>query len=254
MKLNIIVGSADLPWIAGRLARELVNRLPAYGVRAAINKPNGADMDFHQIIYGAPDRRPAVGMFTHGDFRPLRYGSSFDAVVCLNPVMAEHARQGGASIVLTEPLPVADDFMLSRPLRFGVCGRTYGDGRKGEALVEKMVQYGYGVRAMGSGWPCPTVPLDLAKLPEFYRSLDYYVDTSTDEGGCVPALEALACGVPVISHSVGVTHPVISYERGSWDSLHFVLKGLTEPRRYGAWAEKLARFFLLIHQGKEVTR
>jgi glycosyltransferase involved in cell wall biosynthesis len=42
------------------------------------------------------------------------------------------------------------------------------------------------------------------KMPDFYNSLDLYLVTSRVEGGPVPLLEAMSCGITVISTSVGI--------------------------------------------------
>jgi hypothetical protein len=73
LRVNIVVKQPDLPWIAGRLARELVDRLPAFGLDAQINREDRPDLDYHQIVYGRPPteraRVPQVGLFTHGEER-----------------------------------------------------------------------------------------------------------------------------------------------------------------------------------------
>lgn len=40
-------------------------------------------------------------------------------------------------------------------------------------------------------------------MPEFYQSLDVFLCASREEGGGLPILEAMACGVPVVSTPVG---------------------------------------------------
>lgn len=47
------------------------------------------------------------------------------------------------------------------------------------------------------------------KMRKFYRSLDYFLVTSSHEGTPNPALEAAACGVPLISTPVGNMPEVI---------------------------------------------
>lgn len=43
-----------------------------------------------------------------------------------------------------------------------------------------------------------------AEMPAYYQSIDLYVCTSSSEGTPNPVLEAMACGVPVISTDVGI--------------------------------------------------
>jgi len=244
MRVNIVVGSADMPWIGGRFAKELVARLPQYDVEAVINGSGAFDLEYQQIVYGDPDTRPAVGMFTHGHTRPHKYATSYDGQIALNTATLAQLKDGGATAPALIEMPVGGQFRTAKPLVFGVAGRTYKDGRKGEHLVQAMVEAGYEVIAWGPGpWPCRIVSDQLAALPSFYGSIDYYVDASYDEGGCVPALEAAAMGKPVIGHGYGGLMPVIVYERGDVASLLEVLRRLTTPRTYDDWAREHAAYF-----------
>lgn len=243
MKVNIVVGSADLNWIAGRLARELVDRLPSYGVEAVING-GPADLEYQQIVYGAPSSRPAVGLFTHGVDRVARFTKEYDGHIALNPSIELALFSNGArSPVVIEQ--AVDEVFIQRPPVFGVAGSTKRDGRKGEALVAKMMDAGYTVRAWGSGWPCEIVSNDYADLPAFYASLDYYVVTSIDEGGCSPIIECMAMNIPVISPRIGfaIVRPVLEYSAGNWESLRDVLRFLTTHRTYDDWARDHAEYF-----------
>lgn len=47
------------------------------------------------------------------------------------------------------------------------------------------------------------------KMPHYYRSLFVYVCASDCEGGPIPLLEAMACGVPVITTNVGIVPELI---------------------------------------------
>ncbi|WP_416149883.1 glycosyltransferase [Salipaludibacillus sp. HK11] len=50
----------------------------------------------------------------------------------------------------------------------------------------------------------------LKEMPAFYNSLDLLLITSSNEGGPAPALEAYACGIPVLSTNVGYVKEVAS--------------------------------------------
>lgn len=65
-----------------------------------------------------------------------------------------------------------------------------------------------GIRVESHEWA--SVP----RLLELYRSLDVYLVTSTIEGGPMPLLEAMACGIPVISTPVGWAPEVLNTGRG----------------------------------------
>lgn len=243
MKVNIVVGSADLNWIAGRLARELVARLPSYGIEAVINGGE-ADLEYQQIVYGAPTRRPAVGLFTHGVDRVARFTKEYDGHIALNPEIESALFSNGANSPVVIEQAVDSIFFKPSPV-FGVAGSTKRDGRKGEALVAKMVEAGYTVRAWGSGWPCEIVSSEYADLPAFYQSLDYYIVTSIDEGGCSPIIECMSMNIPVITPRIGfaIVRPVLEYAAGSWESLQDVLHYLTKHRTYEDWARDHAEYF-----------
>lgn len=50
------------------------------------------------------------------------------------------------------------------------------------------------------------VPVE--KMPDYYHSIDLLLITGNNEGGPAPALEAYACGVPVISTNIGYVKEV----------------------------------------------
>jgi len=123
----------------------------------------------------------------------------------------------GATIIA--PLPVEERFVIraarsgDRPERggrngrggrpiVGVSGYTYGNQRKGEDLVRGLVasKVGSGCEwwASGRGWPVTTRAYTWAEMPAFYQGLDVLVCPSRVEGGPLPVLEALACGVRVV--------------------------------------------------------
>ncbi len=61
------------------------------------------------------------------------------------------------------------------------------------------------------------------KMPEYYSQIDVYVCTSKVEGTPNPVLEAMACGVPVISTDVGIVPQVFGEKQKE-----FILKERTK--------------------------
>ena len=98
-------------------------------------------------------------------------------------------------------------------LRAGVSGYTYSGGRKGERLLAQTLQHGasqmFEWSGVGRGWPVPTRLVPYAELPAWYRSLDLYVCPSLIEGIPYGPLEALACGVPVVSTDYSAVTEVV---------------------------------------------
>jgi hypothetical protein len=194
-----------------------------------------------------------IALFTHleksGPYRQrfLDVAELCDAGVYMNRKVEALVRrlQGGRKP--GRVIYPGSDLALNRPVVFGVAGRTYTSGRKGEHLVGQMVDAGYFVVALGKGWPCESVQLERV---EFYASIDYLVVTSINEGGPVPILDAIACGVPVIAPDVGFCweFPVIRYEAGSFDSLNAVLGSLAQPRTWEDWRQDHAALFAELGQ------
>lgn len=121
-----------------------------------------------------------------------------------------------------------------RPLRIGVIGRAYGDGRKGEDLLlqvmNRMPEIDW--RVTGGGWGVDSTNLRPEDMPNFYQECDYVLVPSRFEGGPMSVLEALACGVEVIAPPVGwVTEfPHIPFPVGDVDALCNVLTRLQTTR------------------------
>jgi hypothetical protein len=150
LKVNIRVGGADMNWIAGRLARELEARLPKYGVEATINGHHG-DLEYQQIVYGPPAYHQGtkyVGLFTHGEERARANTAHYDGHIALNPRIAQVLKEAGAPNPVVIEQAVDAPFLGKTPV-FGVAGSVKAGGRKGEALVQKMVDAGYTIRGVG---------------------------------------------------------------------------------------------------------
>ncbi len=82
-------------------------------------------------------------------------------------------------------------------------GTLSGDDR----IEPRLVRLGKGFRK---------APFDARQMREFYRSIDYYLCASWNEGTPNPALEAAACGVPVMTTCVGNMRELIHHGETGW--------------------------------------
>lgn len=83
--------------------------------------------------------------------------------------------------------------------------------------IDELQAEGYDIELIASDRQDKLIPHD--EMPGFYAQIDCYICASTCEGTPNPVLEAMACGVPVISTDVGLIPEVF----GSQQS-HYILK------------------------------
>jgi len=77
----------------------------------------------------------------------------------------------------------------------------YGRAEKRTHLLERL------------GYPLKIgVNLDYFKMPDFYNSVDVYVCVSVAESTPMPVLEAMSCGLPVVSTDVGIVPEALQRE------------------------------------------
>lgn len=245
MRVNIVTEKKENTWILRRLAEDLA---AMDGV--SIDCPEGADAQYYinYALYDEAHPGIKIAYFTHiEDAGPNRKKfvevmEKCDVAVMMNSKLVSHPKK---TVVIA---PATNIGVGSRVPIFGVAGKTYSSGRKGQYLVQNMVEAGYSVRAWGYGWPCDIVGNGHEGLSRFYLSLDYLLIPSLNEGGPMPVLEAIALNVPVIAPDVGFCwdHPVIRYEKGSWESLNEVLTKLAKPRTREDWCRDHQKLFCAI--------
>lgn len=68
--------------------------------------------------------------------------------------------------------------------------------------IEELIKEGYNIRRKFADRNEQYIPHN--KMPEYYNSIDVYICASKEEGTPNPVLEAMACGIPVISTDVGI--------------------------------------------------
>jgi len=231
---------------------------------------------------------PVAAMFTHREETPPGNAKAklFDAVaqrvqlrVAMCQLYAELLSKFGPTV--QPPLPMERDKFIIKPSSrrgkpvVGFSGYTYRNHRKGEDLVKAVLASKIGQqvewRASGRGWPVKTTRYKWADMPAFYQGLDVLVCPSRVEGGPMPVLEALSCGVPVvIPRKVGILDElpdaagIHRYERGDAKGLvraletalaepfdRKALRAVTEPYTVAAWCKAHAAMIpVLLGQGK----
>lgn len=76
-----------------------------------------------------------------------------------------------------------------------------------DPMMKRLLARGHAVEASVAD---PQVKrIDFEDMPGFYRGLDVFVCTSAMEGTPNPVLEAMACGIPVVSTDVGIVPEVL---------------------------------------------
>lgn len=185
---------------------------------------------------------PVASLFTHREESHADKARMFDDIARRVQLRVAMCRLYGAPLseigkTIQPPLPVELDFFTpaqrlprARPV-VGMSGYTYKTGRKGESLARVVVSSKLGRsvewKASGrtshvmKGWPVETKHYPWRAMPAFYQSLDVLVCPSLVEGGPMPVLEALSCGVKVVVPSgVGIVDElpdvvgICRYKRG----------------------------------------
>ena len=245
--VNIVTEPPERAWILRRMASELT---PIPGVR--IHEPVPGEATYY-INYALMPEKPGpldLAYFTHVEGGPLEgafhrnLGRCFP--VLMNRGLTKHLHPNRSIYKVIHP----GSALGKREPVFGIAGRTYPSGRKGEKMVLQMVEAGYKVVFCEEVWDLVKEHPNVLQPPRsgspwFWEIIDSLVVPSLNEGGPVPVLDALAARVPVIAPNVGFCwdYPVIHYERGDWNSLNDVLSKLAKPRTWDDWRADHERLF-----------
>ena len=228
---------SDQGWIMERFAREIANRTEDCSISTAPS--NEAELVYF-LPYSAytPTTSISCALFTHIEQiteardRFFNIAQKVDYCVTMAPRYEKELRDHGVSNVRTI-LPGVNLDSYNPKLRIGVVGRTYHTGRKGEKLIEQVLDLpGIEWNFTGTGWPSPSRALSDEEMPQFYSEMDYILIPSSVEGGPMCVLEALASGTEVISPDIGFVElfPHISYEKNNAASLRAVLQSLAAKK------------------------
>lgn len=250
LRVNILCRNYKQDRIIPRMARHLADRL-GWVLTAA---PEGKADVLHLSAYfevqkvGKWPATPVSCYFTHIEEDPPGNSKAalFDSVaqkvdlrMAMCRIYGKHLEQFGPTI--QPPLPVElDRFVIADRSRqkkpvIGLSGYTYANHRKGEDLIRGVIKSRVGQwvdwKASGRGWPVSMRRYAWQDMPKFYQSLDVLLCPSRVEGGPLPVLEALACGVRVVVPSgVGIIDElpkvkgIYRYECGDLASLLVALE------------------------------
>ena len=223
-RLHVNIVTEAPGWIMHRQAVEAARVIAAApGWTATVNDPR-PDADINYFLnYGYFTGKSAaldVANFTHFDPDRLadRFVAAARAADHCTAVSHETARVllglGVDPSRITVIVSGFDTATYVPKLRLGLVGRVYPGGRKGERLIAGLLADARLMRdveivASAPGWG---VPVEAVPLDRFYRSLDYLLVPSLIEGGPVPLLEALGCGVPALVSDIPANREWVTHE------------------------------------------
>lgn len=227
--INIVTEPEQAKWVIRKLALSLSECLPMSTVSTRIDPQAQVNifMPYYYYFFMLGDNycpTPSISFFTHMEddtramFLECAERSSWCITMC--DKTAALLPQGKTSVVRFYP----DKQFYKEKITIGLVGKYCPSGRKNYELLQDLAIDGIEFKfTMGK--------LSYEDMPKFYKQIDYLLVTSTNEGGPMPVMEALAMGKPVITPDVGFAwdYPVIKYD-GSREDLIRVLQGLVIPK------------------------
>lgn len=151
-----------------------------------------------------------------------------DYIVCsekLNQIYNEYPNIKKPSMIISDGVDLELFKMNDKKKYFNIENRTIKIGWTGNSkfkdekdddlkglnkiikpAIEELIQEGYNIKLDIADRNIKMIPHD--KMNEYYNNIDIYVCASRTEGHPDTVLEAMACGVPVISTDVGIVPEV----------------------------------------------
>ena len=224
MKINI--STVDSGWILQKIAERIYKTNP--DVFELSHSPrNDVDANFYidvQNCYKGKTQTKDIGFFTHLHENSLNYLSPYwltlDHIVhmCSRYLDAFSPYYPKEQMSLIYPGELSKDFQLKKPT-IGIFQRGEHEG-KGfffmKRLAENEMLKKFRFLIVGKNWD-EVVEIykengieviynnkeSYEKYPELYSQIDYLLIPSLWEAGPMSVIEALGCGIPIISTNVG---------------------------------------------------
>lgn len=245
-----VVTEAAPGWILRRIAEELCQRL-GWTIDTKIDDAADVNYFVNYALYDPECKTATAAFFTHPeDDLFWTVAEAVQLGIHMAPQYAEQVEKQIAGARTHVCVPGIDSQFTPR-LRIGVCGRRYATGRKGDKLVAEIVDRCADVAdfvLFHQTWSgifqsakrnVAIERFDFAKLPAFYRSIDFLLVPGSLEGGPMPVGEAIACGTEVIAPPVGNVEvfddgtddsSIVWYETGNAEDLETAIRDLWEYR------------------------
>lgn len=216
MRVHVITDRLNSDRILPRLAKYL-----AVGNNWSLSESPEPTADFNYFNnYGTYHRKcsgwhgtPIGAYFSHLDTQAkakeqIWYTTAGVVDVCVTTAKLYHPFLPAEKIYQCRPPVETDKFTIKpAPKRdkpvVGVMGFTYGDGRKGERLLEQLAGSDFAkriyLRASGRGWTGVRCEYhEWNDIQSYFQELDVLLVPSLFEGVPMPPLEAMACGIKIV--------------------------------------------------------
>ncbi len=227
MRIHFVAPTYE-KWILHRLARSFHKNIPDSSISDHADLDADVNVYFNYALFNARTNCD-VGFFTHMEHntesarRFNEVAGSVDWCIAMCDKTAALLPQEKTSVIHVAP----DPQFHKKKIILGVVGREYETGRKRTNWHAELAK----IPDIKIRYTNGRVPWRL--MPWFYRSIDYLLILSDNEGGPVPLLEALAMGVPVISSDVGFVSDYTTIRFHDLEDLKRVIRGLVI--RKDAW-------------------
>ena len=231
-KPKILMMTEEEGWILHRKCKEIQSQSRVLDCK--INEPSFDSDIVYFMHYARYDENLAKNKISVANFTHIVPGTNTEQIfkdvahkvdhcISISQETTKILRSMGVESNKISTVVVGASNIYKPKLVLGLVGRPYGDGRKGEDLVLKLLNdpdldEKIHLVSTNNAWNVTTID---TSLDSFYHYIDYLLVPSRFEGGPVPFMEALRCGKMSIAPPIGVipSFPYEPYDAGSYESM-----------------------------------